>query len=74
MLHDLYLLSCYFEPSQAMLYEDDLETRYGISAVREALLEGWIELYCPLSLKTPVRPVCRLSKAGIGKMESISSI
>lgn len=69
MLHDLYLLSCYLEPSQAMLYEEDLEKRYGSAQVREALIEGWIELYCPPTLKTASKPVCRLSKAAIGKIE-----
>lgn len=69
MLHDLYLLSCYFEPAQAVLFEDDLENRYGRATVREALVQGWIELYCPATLKTPSKPACRLSKAGIGKIE-----
>jgi len=71
MLHDLYLLSCYFEPSQAMLFEDELEDRYGQAAVREALMKGWIEIFCsPLLSSASSKPLCRLSKAGIGKVEN----
>lgn len=47
LLHDLYLLSCYFEPAQAVLYEDELRARYGAAAVEGALREGLIERYCP---------------------------
>jgi hypothetical protein len=73
MLHDLYLLSCFFEPSQAVLYEEDLERRYGVAMVKEALLKGWIELYSRPSLKEPSAVLCRLSKTGIGKIESMQS-
>lgn len=70
MLHDLYLLSCYFEPSQALLCEEALEERYGQEAVREALLAGWIELYVvPAFIKSPARLMCRLTDSGIGKIE-----
>lgn len=71
MLHDLYLLSCYFEPSQALLCEQALEKRYGEQAVKEALLHGWIELYAPPSLQKGASQVlCRLTSSGIGKIES----
>ena len=65
MLHDLYLLSCYFEGPQAILYEDELKRRYGYGAVREALKKGWIELYCPPCAKGNNTFFCRLSPRGL---------
>lgn len=45
MLHDLYLLACYFEPTLAVMYEDDLKRRYGESAVSQALREGMLDFH-----------------------------
>jgi hypothetical protein len=70
MLHDLYLLSCYFEPTQAVLYEDDLNRRYGVDAVRDAVRAGFVELYCAPCAKSPGKFFCRLSQRGIGQIES----
>lgn len=70
MLHDLYLLSCYFDGPQAVLYEDDLKRRYGFSAVAEALKEGLIELYCaPCNGVREGKFFCRLSPRGLGRIE-----
>ncbi len=68
MLHDLYLLSCYFEGPQAVLYEDDLKRRYGLQAVREALVQGLIELYCAPCAKGSGKFFCRLSARGLGQV------
>ena len=75
MLHDLYLLSCYFEGPQAVLYEDDLKRRYGMSAVADALQEGLIELYCAPCVHEKNKGgrgtfFCRLSQRGVGRVES----
>ncbi len=70
MLHDLYLLSCYFDGPQAVLYEEDLKRRYGISAVREALLQGFLELYCAPCAKGGDGFFCRLSARGRRHVES----
>jgi hypothetical protein len=70
MLHDLYLLSCYFEGPQAVLYEDDLKRRYGIQAVRDAVLQGLLELYCVPCAKNQGKFFCRLSARGMGQAEA----
>ena len=70
MLHDLYLLSCYFDGPQAVLYEDDLKRRYGLAAVADALKEGLIELYCAPCAKGSGKFFCRLSSRGRGQIES----
>lgn len=70
MLHDLYLLSCYFEGPQAVLYEDDLKRRYGLAQVADALKEGLIELYCAPCAKGSGKFFCRLSSRGLGQVES----
>lgn len=70
MLHDLYLLSCYFEGPQAVIYEDDLKRRYGLTAVAEALKEGLIELYCAPCRNGEGSFFCRLSARGLGKIRS----
>ena len=70
MLHDLYLLSCYFEGPQAVLYEDDLKRRYGLAQVADALKEGLIELYCAPCSKGSGKFFCRLSSRGLGRVES----
>lgn len=66
MLHDLYLLSVYFDPTQAVQYEDDLARRYGAEAVQEALGQGLIERHCaPCAASNGrARFFCRLSQAG----------
>lgn len=70
MLHDLYLLSCYFDESQAILYEEDLKRRYGITTVADALKEGLIELYCaPCHGAGGGKFFCRLSARGLGRVE-----
>lgn len=45
MLHDLYLLSCYFEPSLAVMYEDDMKRRYGVSAIQQAVQDGLLDFH-----------------------------
>lgn len=70
MLHDLYLLSCYFEGPQAVLYEDDLRRRYGTAAVRDALRDGLLELYCAPCAKGPGKFFCRLSSHGLGRVRA----
>jgi hypothetical protein len=70
MLHDLYLLSCYFEESQAVMYEDDLKRRYGLKAVADALKEGLIELHCAPCGRGASGFYCRLSARGLGQVES----
>lgn len=70
MLHDLYLLSCYFDGPQAVLYEEDLKRRYGLSVVADALREGLIEMYCAPCSKGPGKFFCRLSSLGMGRVES----
>ncbi len=72
MLHDLYLLSCYFEPTQAILYEDDLKKRYGALAVQEAASQGFLEFYCAPCSKGIGRFFCRLSSRGIHHVESLA--
>jgi hypothetical protein len=62
MLHDLYLLSCYFEPVEAVLYEDEVTARYGAEAVRTALRDGLIELFrAPCKSNVKGRYFCRLT-------------
>ena len=68
MLHDLYLLSCYFEPNQAVMYEEDLKRRYGLKAVSEALRNGLIELYCPPCARGKSTFFCRLSPRGLNEI------
>lgn len=70
MLHDLYLLSCYFDPTQAVLYEEDLERKYGPETVREAIVKGWLDLYCAPCAKGAGKIYCRLSSRGLGQIES----
>lgn len=65
MLHDLYLLSCYLEPAQAVLYEDELCARYGSDAIAQALKEGLIERCCPPCARMS-RAFFRLSPRGLG--------
>ncbi len=64
MLQDLYLLSCYFDASQARLYSDLLERRYGAETLRKALRDGLIELYTPFWPDGGAGPLCRLSPKG----------
>lgn len=42
MLQDMHLLSVYFDPAQAGMYEDDLTRRYGAAAVQAAIAKGWV--------------------------------
>lgn len=65
MLHDLYLLSCYFDPASAMLYEEDLEKRYGVEKIREAIGQGWLQIYSMPSLRGEGNVICRLTPKGI---------
>jgi hypothetical protein len=65
MLHDLYLLSCYFDPAQAAQYEEDLRRRYGADAVQAAMDQGWIERICPPCARLSGKFICRLSCAGM---------
>ncbi len=69
MLHDLYLLSCYFEGPQAVLYEDELKRRYGEAEVQDAVKAGWLEFFCAPCSKGDGRFFCRLSALGMGQAE-----
>ena len=69
MLHDLYLLTCYFEPTNAILYEDELERRYGINAVNEAVRNGYIELFRAPCIKGTGKCFYRLSARGLVEIE-----
>lgn len=70
MLHDLYLLSCYFDETQAVLYEDELKRRYGLEAVKNALRDGLLELYCAPCAKGSGGFFCRLSASGRHHVEA----
>ncbi len=71
MLHDLYLLSCYFEPTQAVLYEDDLKRRYGDGAVKDALDQGLLEFFrTPCGSQQKGRFFCRLSDRALGQIKN----
>lgn len=66
MLHDMYLLSCYFEPSQAMLMEDEFRKRYGDSVLHDAVEKGWLETVCiPCRRNEVRRNFLRLSQKGM---------
>ena len=65
MLHDLYLLSVYFEPSQAIMYEDDLKRRYGTGTVLAAMKDGFLEFYRAPCLRGEGRCFYRLSEKGL---------
>lgn len=68
MLHDLYLLSCYFDGPSAVMYEEDLKRRYGLQAVGDALKQGLIELYCPPCARGKSTFFCRLSQRGLSEV------
>ncbi len=70
MLHDLYLLSCYFEPTNAILYEDELQRRYGIKAINDAVRDGFIELFRAPCLKGSSKCFYRLSERGLVHIEN----
>lgn len=70
MLHDLYLLSCYFEPTNAVLYEEELERRYGIAAVRAAAQAGYLEFFRTPCGRGAGKYFCRLSPRGLGQVEN----
>ena len=65
MLHDLYLISCYFDPAAALQYEDELMKKYGEDAVTTALRDGLIERSCIPCARGPKRFYCRLSSSGL---------
>lgn len=69
MLHDLYLLSCYFDEPQAVLYEEDLKKRYGMRAVADALRAGLIEVYCVPCRGANDSFYCRISPRGLGEVK-----
>lgn len=70
MLHDLYLLSCYFEPTMAVMYEDDLKRRYGESAVLQALKEGLLDYHQAPCLRGRGKCFYRLSQKGVAAVRS----
>lgn len=65
LLQDLYMLSYYFEPSMAVMYEDDLKRRYGERAVGDAMKEGLLDYYRAPCLRGDGRCFYRLSRKGI---------
>lgn len=69
MLHDLYLLTCYFEPTNAILYEDELKRRYGMGAIDEAVRDGYIELFRAPCVRGSGKCFYRLSTRGLGHIE-----
>jgi hypothetical protein len=72
MLHDLYLLSCYFEPTEAILYEDDIKRRYGSNAVLLAVKEGLLEFYRAPCLRGEGRCFYRLSRKGFEQASALA--
>ncbi len=64
MLQDLYLVSCYFDTVQAVLYEDDLNRRYGDGAVTEAIRQGLLERRKIPCAAGRERIICWLSEKG----------
>ncbi len=70
MLHDLYLLACYFEPTMAVMYEDDLKRRYGDGAVRKALHEGLLDYHRAPCLRGDGRCFYRLSQKGLAAVRA----
>jgi hypothetical protein len=65
MLHDLYLLTCYFEPTLAVMYEDDLKRRYGEGAIRQALRDGMLDFHQAPCLRSGGKCFYRLSQKGM---------
>jgi hypothetical protein len=63
MLHDLYLLTCYFEPVNAVLYEEEL-------AVRAAAQAGYLEFFRAPCGRGAGKYFCRLSPRGLGQIEN----
>jgi hypothetical protein len=72
MLHDLYLLSCYFEPSLAVMYEDDLHRRYGADRVARAIEEGLLDYHQTPCLFGKGRCFYSLSEKGLKTIEGIA--
>lgn len=70
MLHDLYLLSCYFEPTLAVMYEDDLKRRYGENAVLQALREGMLEYHRAPCLRGGGKCFYSLSEKGLASVRT----
>lgn len=73
MLHDLYLLTCYFEPTNAILYEDELRHRYGIKAINDAVRDGYIELFRAPCLNGTGKCFYRLSAQGLVHVENAAA-
>jgi hypothetical protein len=80
MLQDLYLLSCYYEPAQAVLYEDEMCRRYGPeklkSLLADALSKGLIEIHglppcAPRRAQGASRYFCCLSSNGRTRMQRL---
>lgn len=68
MLHDLYLLSSYFDPAEAVLYENEIMARYGAEAFRTAARDGLIEVYrAPCHTAHRGRFFCRLTQRGLSE-------
>ncbi len=67
MLHDLYLLSCYFDPAQAAQSAAALEKRYGAGALRDALRAGFVEFCGALPCERGHPLLCRLSRKGLAQ-------
>ena len=69
MLHDLYLLSCYFDAPSAILYEDDLKRRYAPHEILHAMKEGWLDFYRAPCLRGDAKCFYRLSQKGLRAAE-----
>ncbi len=64
MLHDLLLVSRYFDGPGRALYEEDLKSRYGADTVRQAIYAGLLEHRRVPCGAGRMRCVCWLSRAG----------
>lgn len=64
MLHDLLLVSHYFNGPDTALYEEDLKSRYGADAVKTAIYTGLLEHRRVPCGAGRMRCVCWLSHKG----------
>lgn len=68
MLHDLFMVSEYFDGPAAAMNERDLVRVYGPKAVMMALSSGFLERKCvPCAHGRPTM-LCVLSKAGLDQV------
>ena len=73
MLHDLYLLSTYFEESFSVIHEDELIRRYGEEQTIQAIHAGYVDHARIPCGKGSTRCVCRLSDKGRETVRQVSA-